>query len=57
MDVDHTGLIDAEELMNAIKNAGFDIKQDEVDKMIESINFKGNGQINYSEFLAATMSA
>lgn len=43
MDVDHTGLIDAEELMLAIKNAGFDLQKEEVEKMIESINFKGNG--------------
>ncbi len=28
MDVDHTGLIDADELMGAIKNAGFDLDKE-----------------------------
>eukprot|EP00347_Sterkiella_histriomuscorum_P008716 403344026 len=56
VDVDHTGLIDAEELMNGIKSAGVDISQQEVNKIIESVNFKGNGEINYSEFIAATLS-
>lgn len=56
VDVNHTGLIDAEELMNAIKAAGIEIKPEEVDSIIESINFKGNGEINYSEFIAATVS-
>lgn len=56
VDVNHTGLIDAEELMNGIKAAGIDISQNEVNKIIESVNFKGNGEINYSEFIAATVS-
>lgn len=56
VDVNHTGLIDAEELMNGIRAAGIDISQEEVNKIIESVNFKGNGEINYSEFLAATIS-
>ncbi|CDW90587.1 protein kinase domain containing protein [Stylonychia lemnae] len=56
VDVNHTGLIDAEELMNGIKAAGIDVKPEEVDKIIESVNFKGNGEINYSEFIAATIS-
>ena len=56
VDVNHTGLIDADELMNGIKAAGVDIRQQEVEEIIESINFKGNGEINYSEFIAATLS-
>lgn len=56
VDVNHTGLIDAEELMNAIKASGLDIEQSEVENIIQAINFKGNGEINYSEFIAATIS-
>ena len=41
--------------MNAIKAAKIDINQQEVDAIIESVNFKGNGEINYSEFIAATL--
>ena len=43
--------------MNAIKAAKIDIDQAEVDAIIEQVNFKGNGEINYSEFIAATLSA
>lgn len=56
VDVNHTGLIDAGELMNGIKVAGIDISEKEVEEIIESVNFKGNGEINYSEFIAATLS-
>ena len=56
VDVNHTGLIDAEELMNGIRAAGIDIKPEEVEAIIQSVNFKGNGEINYSEFIAATIS-
>lgn len=34
VDVNHTGLLDAEELMNAIKAAKIDIKPEEVDEII-----------------------
>jgi Ca2+-binding EF-hand superfamily protein len=56
VDVNHTGLIDSEELMNAISAANIDINPGEIESIIESINFKGNGEINYSEFIAATIS-
>jgi Ca2+-binding EF-hand superfamily protein len=56
VDVNFTGLIDSEELMNAIKAAKIEINQSEVEAIIESVNFKGNGEINYSEFIAATIS-
>jgi len=32
------------------------MKAEEVDLIIASVNFKGNGEINYSEFIAATVS-
>ena len=34
VDVNHTGLIDAEELMNGIKAAGIEISQHEVNQII-----------------------
>ena len=41
--------------MNAIRVAGIDISEKEVEKIVSSINLKGNGEINYSEFIAATL--
>jgi Ca2+-binding EF-hand superfamily protein len=55
VDVDHTGLIDAEELTKAIKSLKLDIAPEEVDNIISRVNFQGNGEINYSEFIAATL--
>eukprot|EP00350_Pseudokeronopsis_sp_OXSARD2_P007526 CAMPEP_0170559776 /NCGR_PEP_ID=MMETSP0211-20121228/44892_1 /TAXON_ID=311385 /ORGANISM="Pseudokeronopsis sp., Strain OXSARD2" /LENGTH=58 /DNA_ID=CAMNT_0010873213 /DNA_START=140 /DNA_END=316 /DNA_ORIENTATION=+ len=57
MDVDHTGIIEADELADAIKTLSLDIPVDEINKIINSVNFKANGEINYTEFIAATLSA
>ena len=44
--------------MAAIQAAGIDdVKEQEVEEIIKQVNFKGNGQINYSEFIAATICA
>ena len=57
IDTDHSGIIDAKELAAAFKaNPQIVIPDDEIDRIIEEIDFAGNGQINYSEFLAATVS-
>lgn len=56
IDVNHTGLIDADELANAIKRIKMDIPQSEIDEIMNEVNFLGNGEINYSEFIAATLS-
>ena len=57
MDVDHTGIIEADELADALKSMKLNISSEEVNNIINSINFKGNGEINYTEFIAATLSA
>lgn len=33
-----------------------DINLEEVESILTSVNLKGNGKINYSEFIAATLS-
>ncbi len=56
MDRDQTGLINAEELKNALVDGGLNLPQDEIDRIMKDVDFQGNGKINYSEFLAATLS-
>lgn len=55
LDQDQTGKIDAQELANALKKADVDIPSKQIEMIIKEIDYAGNGQINYSEFLAATM--
>lgn len=59
IDLDNSGLIDAAELLEALKKVhleGSHIHSDqEISKIIREIDYYGNGKINYSEFLAATL--
>lgn len=57
MDTDNSGLIDKNELKKAIEKANIYISQQEIDKIVEEVNIRGNGEINYSEFIAATIEA
>jgi len=55
IDTDFTGYIDAEELSTAMKKSNLNVPAKEIDKIISEIDYKGNNQINYSEFIAATL--
>jgi Ca2+-binding EF-hand superfamily protein len=55
IDVKNTGTIDASELTRAIVNSNISISQEKVYQMIKEIDYQGNGQINYCEFLSATV--
>lgn len=55
IDTDNTGYIDAEELAEAMKKSNLSVPASEIDRIIREIDYKGNHQINYSEFLAATL--
>lgn len=55
IDTDFTGYIDAEELSEAMKKSNLKVPAQEIDKIISEIDYKGNKQINYSEFIAATL--
>jgi Ca2+-binding EF-hand superfamily protein len=56
IDTDNTGYIEANELAEAIKNSNADIDHDEITRIIKEIDYHGNEKINYSEFIAATIS-
>ena len=51
-----TGFITANELKAALNEAGIKYQEGELDKIINEVDFHGNNQINYTEFLAATIS-
>lgn len=56
MDKDGTGLITPQELKQFFdENDQIDIGEDEVKTLIAELDYAGNGKINYSEFLAATI--
>mgnify|MGYP000928581894 CR=1 FL=1 len=55
LDLDGTGLINANEIKTYIENQKLHLSDDEINAMIAELDYAGNGKINYSEFLAATI--
>ena len=54
MNKDGTGMITVEELQNYLESKNLRITREEIKAVIKEIDYKGNGKINYSDFLAAT---
>lgn len=55
LDKDHTGYINSQELHNAMNECQMSIPLQEIDKIIQEVDYQGNQKINYSEFIAATI--
>ena len=55
IDKDGTGMINAKELRDAIAVSDMGITQEQIDKIIDEVDYFGNQKINYTEFLVATM--
>ena len=55
MDTDNSGLIDIGELKKAVARIRADISAEEVSSIISRVDYDLNTQINYSEFIAATI--
>lgn len=55
IDKEGTGLINAEDLQEALKNSDLHIPDEEIKKIIAEVDFFGNKKINYTDFLVATM--
>merc|ERR1711959_54999 len=51
-DADASGMIDVRELKAAMRALGFEVKNDELKKMITDVDNDGNGTIEFAEFLA-----
>ena len=46
MDIDKTGFLDAGELMQAIKMSSVGIPDDQIQSIIDEVDYEGNGKIN-----------
>ena len=55
IDLNLDGKLSKEELYTAFKEAGMEMKKEELNKVIESIDFDGNGYIEYEEFIRVTL--
>ena len=54
--MDKSGLIKASELAQALKELELGIDEKEIQDIIKEIDYVGNNLINYTEFLAASLS-
>eukprot|EP00347_Sterkiella_histriomuscorum_P016687 403352243 len=55
IDKDQTGMINLEELQQALTLTGHHLTEIEIKQIIQNVDYAGNGKINYSEFLVATI--
>ena len=57
LDVDSSGTLTVEEIFEAFKTIDIDVTKDELQQIWEGLDFHKDGQVNYSEFLAAMVSS
>merc|ERR1712166_1629709 len=50
-DADNSGAIDCRELKGAMRALGFEVKAEELKKMVEDIDSGGNGTVEFKEFM------
>ena len=55
IDTDQTGLISYEELADAVKDLHLDLPAMQIEEIIKEVDYHGDGKINYTEFLVATI--
>lgn len=55
LDKDGTGMINADELKLGIQQSDINIPNSEIEAIISEVDYFGNGKINYTEFLVATL--
>ena len=55
-DKDGPGMIKAHELADVMRDQNLNMSTAQVDDLINEIDYHGNGMINYTEFLSATVS-
>ena len=48
-------MINIDELRNAIKSANLKISDEQIERIIDEVDYFGNKRINYTEFLMATL--
>lgn len=57
LDSNSSGTISVDEMKVALEKAGFALAKDEIEKIIQNLDYLHDGEIHYSEFLAATVSS
>ena len=55
LDRKKTGFISLNELQQGLQNAGYNLTSHQIAEILSNADFKKDGRINYSEFLAATL--
>ena len=55
IDKDLSGFLELDELVQAIKKANVDMKEEEIKQIVKEVDYAENGRVNYSEFIAATI--
>lgn len=55
IDKDQTGLINVDELKQAMLECNIEISKFQLEKIIDEVDYFGNKKINYTEFLMATL--
>jgi len=55
IDKDHSGFIDIYELEEVLIKSNYKMSADEIQKIINEVDYAQNKKINYSEFIAATI--
>jgi calcium-dependent protein kinase len=55
LDRDNTGLVTTEQLKSVLEEAGCSLVQQEIAGIMKNVDFSGDGCIEYSEFIAATI--
>ena len=56
IDTDNSGFIELQELEQSLKKAKLEMSANEIQQIIRELDYSGNQKINYTEFLAATIS-
>jgi len=54
-DTDQNGLIDYHELKVAMRALGFDVRKEEVRRILQEVDVEGTGLINFDQFLNISM--
>ena len=54
LDQEKTGFISLSELNQGLRSSGYDLNSQQTEEILRNADFKKDGRINYSEFLAAT---
>lgn len=55
LDTDKKGFLSFDQVEKELIKAGIDLKTQEIEEIRKNTDFKGDGRINYSEFVAATL--